>query len=179
MPDLYKKYKEKIVPDLMKKLGLRNIMETPKLEKIVVRTGISASSERDAFNEAKAQIANITGQAPVITKTRKNIANFKLRAGMPVGVMVTLRGSRMYEFLDRFVHVTLPRVRDFRGVPSKRGFDGSGCYNLGVQDASVFTEIDLDKMKYPLGLTITFVTSGKDDKQARELLAMLEMPFGE
>ena len=118
----------------------------------------------------------MTGQQPVITKARKNVSNFKLRVGMPVGVMVTLRGNRMYEFLDRFVHNALPRVRDFRGVP-KKGFDRVGNYNMGVQDVSVFTEVDLEKLKYPMGLNLTIVTSAETDKEAKELLALMDMPF--
>ncbi len=176
MPDMKKKYKEQIVPELQKKLGVKNVMQVPKLEKIVVSTGVGTKMEKDAFTEAKNHLAAITGQLPVVTKAKKNVANFKLRAGMPVGVMVTLRGSMMYDFLDRFVHVALPRVRDFRGVP-KKGFDKAGNYNLGVPDVSIFTEVDLEKIKYPLGLNITMVTSAKSDAEAKELLTMLEVPF--
>lgn len=176
MPDMKKKYKEQIVPELQKKLGVKNVMQVPKLMKIVVSTGVGTKMEKDAFTEAKNHLAAITGQLPVVTKAKKNVANFKLRAGMPVGVMVTLRGSMMYDFLDRFVHVALPRVRDFRGVP-KRGFDKAGNYNLGVPDVSIFTEVDLEKIKYPLGLNITMVTSAKSDAAAKELLTMLEIPF--
>jgi len=175
MPDMKKKYKEQIVPELKKKLGV-NVMQVPKLKKIVVSTGVGTKMEKDAFTEAKNHLAAITGQLPVVTKAKKNVANFKLRAGMPVGVMVTLRGSMMYDFLDRFVHVALPRVRDFRGVP-KKGFDKAGNYNLGVPDVSIFTEVDLEKIKYPLGLNITMVTSAKTDAEAKELLSMLEVPF--
>ncbi len=176
MPDMKKKYKEQIVPELQKKLGCKNVMQVPKLEKIVVSTGVGTKMEKDAFTEAKNHLTAITGQLPVITKAKKNVANFKLRAGMPVGIMVTLRGSMMYDFLDRFVHVALPRVRDFRGVP-KKGFDKAGNYNLGVPDISIFNEVDLEKIKYPLGLNITMVTSAKTDVEAKELLAMLELPF--
>jgi large subunit ribosomal protein L5 len=176
MPDMKKKYKEQIVPELQKKLGMKNVMQVPKLEKIVISTGVGTKMEKDAFTEAKNHLMAITGQLPVVTKAKKNVANFKLRAGMPVGVMVTLRGSMMYDFLDRFVHIALPRVRDFRGVP-KKGFDKAGNYNLGVPDVSIFTEVDLEKIKYPLGLNITMVTSAKTDAEAKELLAMLEIPF--
>ena len=176
MPDMKKKYKEQIVPELMKKLGVKNVMQVPKLSKIVISTGVGTKMEKDAFTEARNHLAAITGQLPVVTKSKKNVANFKLRAGMPVGVMVTLRGSMMYDFLDRFVHVALPRVRDFRGVP-KKGFDKAGNYNLGVPDVSIFTEVDLEKIKYPLGLNITMVTSAKSDAEAKELLTMLEVPF--
>ena len=178
MPDMMKKYKDEIRPALQSKLGYRNVMQIPKLEKIVISTGLKSSAERDAFGEAKKHLAALAGQMPVITNARKNVANFKLRVGMPVGVMVTLRGRRMYEFLDRFVHNAMPRVRDFRGIP-KNGFDGVGNYNVGVPDVSVFTEIDTDKLKYPLGINITMVTSAKDDESARELLKMMEVPFEE
>ena len=178
MPDMKKKYDEEVRKALAEKLGIKNVMQIPKLQKIVISTGIGSDKERDAFTEAKKHIGAITGQEPVITKARKNVSNFKLRVGMPVGVRVTLRGSRMYEFLDRFVHNAMPRVRDFRGVP-KNGFDGVGNYNLGVPDVSVFTEIDTDKLKYPLGINITMVTTAKDDNAARELLKMMEVPFEE
>mgnify|MGYP003317490165 CR=1 FL=1 len=178
MPDMKKKYVEEVRPALAAKLGITNVMQIPKLSKIVISTGISSSQERDAFVEAKKHIAAMAGQQPVITKAKKNVANFKLRVGMNVGVMVTLRGSRMYDFLDRFVHNALPRVRDFRGVPRK-GFDGVGNYNIGMPDLSVFTEVDADKLKYPLGVNITMVTTAKTDDAARELLTMMEVPFGE
>ncbi len=178
MPDMMKKYNEEIKPALQAKLGYKNVMQTPRLTKIILSTGLKSSVERDAFGEAKKQISLITGQMPVITKAKKNVANFKLRIGMSVGVMVTLRGARMYEFLDRFVHNALPRVRDFRGI-SPRGFDGSGNYNIGVQDVSIFTEVDPDHLKYPLGLNITMVTTANSNEEARELLKMMEMPFSE
>lgn len=176
MPQLLKKYREEIVPALKEKRGYANIMQIPKLEKIVISTGIGSSAERDAFTEAKNHIAKITGQTPVITKSKKNVSNFKLRVGMPVGVIVTLRGSKMYEFLFRLINTALPRVRDFRGVSSK-GFDGAGNYNMGVQDISVFTEIDLDKLKYQMGFNVAFVTSAKSDDEALDLLTMLGIPF--
>ena len=176
MPDMKEKYMKEVRGALQAKLGLKNVMEIPKLEKIVISTGIGTDKERDAFAEAQKHIGAMTGQKPVITKAHKNVANFKLRVGMPTGVMVTLRGSRMYEFLDRFVHNAMPRVRDFRGIP-KRGFDGVGNYNMGVSDVSVFTEVDADKLKYPLGVNITFVTTAKTDEAARELLKMMEVPF--
>ena len=176
MPDMKKQYTEKIVPVLKEKLGYKNTLEVPKLTKIVISTGIGSDRERDAFADAKDQMAAITGQQPVIVKAKKNVANFKLRIGMSVGVMVTLRGKKMYEFLDRFVHTALPRVRDFRGI-SPKGFDGAGNYNLGLDDVSVFTEIDLDKVKYQLGINIAFVTTAKTNEDAFELLKELEMPF--
>jgi large subunit ribosomal protein L5 len=178
MPDMSKKYKEEIRPALQAKIGYKNVMQIPKLEKIVISSGLKSSSERDAFAEAQKQLAAMTGQHPVITKSRKNVSNFKLRAGMAVGVIVTLRGSRMFEFLDRFVHNAMPRVRDFRGIP-KDGFDGKGNYNVGIPDISVFTEIDQDKLKYPLGVNLTMVTTAKTDAEAFELLKMLDVPFAE
>lgn len=178
MPDMKKKYTDEVRSALQAKLGLKNVMQIPKLEKIVISTGIGSDAERDAFTEAKKHLAAMTGQMPVICKARKNVSNFKLRVGMQTGVMVTLRGNRMYEFLDRFVHNALPRVRDFRGIP-KKGFDGVGNYNMGIRDTSVFTEVDADKLKYPLGVNIAFVTTAKDNASAMELLRMLEMPFEE
>ena len=175
MPDMLKKYNEEVRSALLEKLGLKNVMQVPKFEKIVLSVGIDSAAERDTFGEARKQLSFITGQMPVITKSRKNVANFKLRVGMQNGVMVTLRGHRMYDFLDRFIHNALPRVRDFRGVPKK--LDGRGNYNVGVSDISVFTEIDPDKLKYPLGLNVTVVTSATNDDDARELLTMMEIPF--
>ena len=178
MPDMKKKYSEEVRSALAEKLGIKNVMQIPKIEKIVISTGIGSDKERDAFAEAQKHIGAMTGQKPVICKARKNVSNFKLRVGMPVGVMVTLRGSRMYEFLDRFVHNALPRVRDFRGIPTT-GFDGVGNYNMGIQDVSVFTEVDADKLKYPLGVNIAIVTTATNDEGARELLKMMEVPFAE
>ena len=176
MPDMKKKYNEEVRPALMKKLGYTNVMQIPKLKKIVISTGIGTKMEKDAFSEARTHITALTGQCPVITKAKKNVANFKLRVGQNVDMMVTLRGDKMYQFLDRLVHNAFPRVRDFRGIPNK-GFDHVGNYNLGVPDVSIFTEIDLEKIKYPLGINITMVTSAKTDAEAKELLSMLEMPF--
>lgn len=176
MPDMKKRYNEEIKPALQAKLGLKNVMQIPKLKKIVINTGISTKMEKDAFTEARTHITALAGQYPVVTRSTKNIANFKLREGQNVGMMVTLRGEKMYQFLDRLVHNAFPRIRDFRGIP-KKGFDHVGNYNLGVPDVSIFTEIDLDKIKYPLGLNITFVTSAANDEQAKELLTMLDFPF--
>jgi large subunit ribosomal protein L5 len=161
---------------MMKSRGYRNVMQVPRLRKITVSTGIKSSVERDAFTEAKENLGLITGQLPVVTKARQNIANFKLRKGMPVGLMVTLRGNRMCEFYDRLVHNVLPRIRDFRGV-SPKGFDGSGNYNLGIDDITVFIEVDPDKLKRQMGLNIAIVTSANGDEEGRELLRLLEMPF--
>jgi len=176
MPDIYQQWKTQVVPALVAARGYRNVMQVPRLIKITVSTGIKSSVERDAFTEAKENLGLITGQLPVVTKARKNVANFKLRKGMPVGLMVTLRGQRMYQFYDRLVHIVLPRIRDFRGV-SPKGFDGAGNYNLGIDDILVFPEVDADKLKRPMGLNLAFVTSAEDDDDARELLRQLEMPF--
>lgn len=178
MPDMYKKFTEEIVPKLVEKRGYRNINLVPRMEKIIISTGISSGAERDTFPECKQQVSMIAGQAAVITKSKRDISNFKLRKGMPVGVMVTLRSKRMYEFLDRFIHNALPRVRDFRGIPLK-GFDGRGNYNMGLKDVTVFTEVDMDKLKHPFGLNICFVTTAKTDDEAQDLLRLIEMPFGE
>jgi large subunit ribosomal protein L5 len=175
MPDMYKKYKE-IVPALQKNLEFKNVMQVPKLEKIVISTGISTDADKDAFTEAVENIGLITGQKPVITKSKKNVAGFKLRVGQNSGVMVTLRGPRMFEFLDRWVHNTLPRVRDFRGVSAK-GFDGRGNYSVGMDDITAFTEVDMDKLKRQLGINLTFVTSAKTNEAGLELLKLLEVPF--
>ncbi len=176
MPDMLKLYKESIAPQLKEKRGYANPMEIPKLSKIIISTGIGSAFDKDAFAEAKKNITMVTGQAAVISKSKKNISNFKLRKGMPVGVVVTLRNKRMYEFLDRLVHTVLPQVRDFRGI-SPKGFDGKGNYNMGMSDISVFTEIDLDKLKRPMGINICMVTTAKTDDEARDLLTFFEMPF--
>lgn len=176
MPDMKKKYLEEVAPALKEKMGYGNVMQIPKLQKIVLSMGVGTKMDKDALPEAKNILTAISGQMPVVTKAKKNVANFKLRAGMPVGLMVTLRGSKMYDFLDRFVHNALPRVRDFRGIP-KKGFDGVGNYNLGVPDVSVFTEVDLEKLKYPFGLNLTIVTSAKTNAEAKELLSMMDVPF--
>ena len=161
MPDMKKKYVEEVRKALQAELGLKNVMQIPKLEKIVISTGIGSDAERDAFTEAKKHIGAMTGQEPVITKARKNVSNFKLRVGMPVGVQYAL-----------------PSVRDFRLI-TKTGFDGVGNYNLGISDVSVFTEVDADKLKYPLGVNITLVTTAKTDDAARLLLKKMEVPFEE
>lgn len=178
MPDMYKEYKESVIPKLKDRWGYQNIMKVPQIEKILITTGISTKEEKDAFNESKQILATISGQIPVITKAKRNISQFKLRKGMPVGVKVTLRNARMYDFYDRLVHYVLPQIRDFRGVNPK-GFDGSGNYNLGISDISVFSEIDLDKIKRSMGINICIVTSANTDDEARDMLHMLEMPFAE
>ena len=176
MSHLYEEYKKNIVPQLFEKRGYKNIMQVPKLTKISINTGISRSKEREVFNEAQVLLAAITGQKPIVTKSKKSISNFKLREGDPVGVKVTLHGDKMYDFLYRLINIALPRVRDFRGVPSS-SFDGSGNYTMGVIEQSIFTEVNMDKMKHTIGLDVTFVTSAKSDDEGRDLLEMFGMPF--
>ncbi|HBC85517.1 MAG TPA: 50S ribosomal protein L5 [Lentisphaeria bacterium] len=176
MPNMYEIYKKVVVPALKQKRGYKNDLQVPRLRKIVLTSGIGTKMEKDVFNEAKEHFAVISGQQCLVTKSKKDVANFKLRKGTPVGVMVTLRGQRMYDFLDRLTHYVLPRVRDFRGIP-KTGFDGSGNYNFGLSDITVFPEVDLDKVKRQIGLNITFVTSAKSNEEAFDLLHLLDMPF--
>ncbi|MFC5455652.1 50S ribosomal protein L5 [Prosthecobacter fluviatilis] len=169
-------YKEKRT-QLKDQLGLANIHQVPQLKKIVVNCAIGSQSERkQAIEDAVNEVTLITGQKPVITKSKKAIANFKLREGENVGVKVTLRGSKMYDFMMRLVRTAIPRIRDFRGV-APRAFDGRGNYTLGVAEQSIFPEIELDKIKRPLGFDITFVTSTNNDDHAREMLRTLGMPF--
>ena len=170
-------YKTKAVPALTKQLGYANIMAIPKLVKINVNMGLGeAIANAKILDVASDELATITGQKPVVTKAKKSIAAFKLREGMPIGVTVTLRGDRMYEFLDRLVSIALPRVRDFRGV-SNRAFDGRGNYTLGLKDQLIFPEIDYGKVDKARGMNITVVTSAKSDDEAYELLKALGMPF--
>jgi len=176
-PRLQEKYKTTILPSLKDKLGKANIMSVPKLEKIVLNMGCGSSiNEKKYLEEALDVLTQVSGQKPVITKARKSIANFRLRIGMNIGCMVTLRGTRMYEFLDRLISITLPRVRDFRGLNPK-SFDGHGNYNLGLTEHLVFPEINPDKFTKPQGMNITFVTSVDSDDEARELLREFGMPF--
>lgn len=178
MSALYDRYVAEIVPELREQRKYANPHMIPRLTKIVVSTGISTDKDRDVFDEATAMLGQVTGQRPVVTKARQSIAGFKLREGQPVGLMVTLRGARMYDFFQRLVCVALPRVRDFRGVSAK-AFDGHGNYSMGVSDQSIFTEIDLDKMKHTVGFNITVVTSAETDEEAHALLLLLGVPFGE
>jgi len=175
---LYDKYKNEVVPALKQKRQYKNIHQIPRMEKIVVNMGVSASLEKGAIEDAAKDLAMITGRKPVISKSRKSIANFKLREGMPIGCRVTLRRDAMYEFFDRLVAVTLPRIRDFRGT-SPRSFDGRGNYSLGIADQTVFPEIELDKIKRQQGMDITIVTSAQNDDEAHELLKLMGMPFAE
>ncbi|MGZ4818913.1 MAG: 50S ribosomal protein L5 [Terriglobales bacterium] len=172
-----KKYFEELRPALMKELGLSNPMAAPKLEKVVVNMGVGeATQNAKVLDPAVAELAQITGQKPVVTKAKKSIAAFKVREGMPIGVMVTLRGDRMYEFLDRLINIALPRVRDFRGVSTK-SFDGRGNYTLGLRDQLIFPEISYERVDKSKGMNVTIVTTARTDDQARALLKGLGMPF--
>ena len=177
MARLREKYREEVVPELMKEFNYSNIMEVPKLEKIVINIGLGeAVSNAKSLEAAVGDLTAITGQKPVVTRAKKSIAAFKLRAGMPIGAMVTLRGPRMYEFLDRYVSITLPRIRDFRGV-SPNSFDGRGNYTMGLPEQIAFPEIDFDRIDKSRGLEMSFVTSARNDEEGRRLLALLGMPF--
>ncbi|MEZ0536793.1 50S ribosomal protein L5 [Caldicellulosiruptoraceae bacterium PP1] len=176
-PRLKEKYQKEVIPALMQKFGYKNVMEVPRLGKVVVNIGLGEARENPkAIDVAVNELTTITGQKPVVTRAKKSIANFKLRKGMPIGVMVTLRGNRMYEFLDKVINLALPRVRDFKGV-SDKAFDGRGNYSLGFKEQLVFPEIEYDKVEKIRGVEITIVTSAKTDEEARELLRLLGMPF--
>lgn len=175
--DLREKYQKEVRPRLMEKFNYKNVHQIPKIEKIAVNMGLGeAVSNPKIIDQALEELALITGQRPKICKARKSIAGFKLRKGMPIGVMVTLRGKRMYDFLTRLIHVALPRVRDFKGVP-KSGFDGRGNYTLGIADHTIFPELDTSKIDKVKGMSITIVTTAKTDEEAYELLKELGMPF--
>jgi large subunit ribosomal protein L5 len=170
-------YRDQIVPDLMKKFGYKTVMQVPRIKKITLNMGVGeAVNDKKVLDHAVADMTRIAGQKPVVTKTRKSIANFKVRAGYPVGCMVTLRGARMYEFLDRLVNIAIPRIRDFRGV-SNRAFDGRGSYSLGVKEQIIFPEIEYDKIDALRGLDIAINTSAKTDDEARALLTAFRFPF--
>ena len=170
-------YREKIVPDLMKKFGYKSVMQVPRLQKITLNMGVSeAVSDKKVMDNAVADLTKIAGQKPVVTKAKKAIAGFKIREQQAIGTMVTLRGARMYEFLDRFVTVALPRVRDFRGI-SGRSFDGRGNYNVGVKEQIIFPEIEYDKVDALRGLNISITTTAKTDAEAKALLAAFRFPF--
>lgn len=177
MARLKDQYRENVVQQMMTEFGYKNVMQVPKIEKIVVNIGLGeAVQNAKAIDAAVGDLSQITGQKPVVTRAKKSIAAFKLRAGMPIGAMVTLRGPRMYEFLDRLVSTALPRIRDFRGV-SPNAFDGRGNYTLGLREQMVFPEIDYDKIDKTRGLEMSIVTSAKTDQEGRRLLALLGMPF--
>ena len=176
---LKEKYINEVVPALMEKFQYKNVMEVPKLEKIVINMGIGdAKDNPKALESAVKELSLITGQKPIVTKAKKSIANFKLRKGMNVGTKVTLRGERMYDFLDKLMNISLPRVRDFRGI-SPSSFDGRGNYALGIKEQLIFPEIEYDKVDKIRGMDVTFVTTAKTDEEARELLRLLGMPFSQ
>ena len=174
---LHEKYAKEVAPALMKELDLKNKMAVPKLHKIVINMGVGdATQNPKIMDPAVNELGQIAGQKPVVTKAKKSIAAFKVREGMAIGAMVTLRGEKMYEFLDRFISVTLPRVRDFRGVSTK-SFDGRGNYTIGLKDQLIFPEIDYAKVDKQKGMNVTIVTTARDDNEARSLLKGLGMPF--
>ena len=177
MNRLDQKYRETVVPALMKKFEYKSVMEVPCIDKVVINMGVGdAIANSKALDDAVAELAAITGQAPVITRAKKSIANFKVREGMPIGCKVTLRGEKMYEFVDRLINLALPRVRDFRGV-SDTSFDGRGNYTLGIKEQIIFPEIDYDKVNKVRGMDIVIVTTAKTNEEARALLAEMGMPF--
>ncbi len=176
-PRMIDKYRTKVVPNLMKQFGYSNVMQAPRLLKIAVNRGVGdATGDQKILTTAVEELQTITGQKAAITKSKKAISNFKLRENMPIGAHVTLRGAKMYEFLDRFVSTAIPRIRDFRGLPDK-SFDGHGNYTLGVKEQIIFAEIDVDKVTRIDGMDITFVTSAKTDEEAYALLKELGFPF--
>ncbi len=177
MPRLKKEYRERVIDALTKEFGYKNVMQVPKLEKIVISKGVGAAiADKKLIDYAVEELTQITGQKAVSTISKKDVASFKLRRGMPIGAKVTLRKNKMYEFLDRLVTASLPRVRDFKGVKAS-GFDGRGNYNLGITEQIIFPEIDIDKVNKISGMDITFVTSANTDKEAKSLLGELGIPF--
>jgi len=174
---LHEIYKKEIVPQLMEKLGLKNPMAVPRIKKITLNMGVGETTQdKKILDNAVADLTKIAGQKPVVTKAKKSIATFKVRKGYPVGCMVTLRGQRMYEFLDRLVTIAIPRIRDFRGI-SNRAFDGRGSYSLGVKEQIIFPEIEYDKIDALRGLNISITTTAKTDDEARALLTAFRFPF--
>lgn len=174
---LKQEYKDKVIPALTEEFGYKNVMEVPKLKKIVISKGVGAAvADKKLIDHAVDELTKISGQKAVSTLSKKDVASFKLRKGMPIGVRVTLRGEQMYEFLDRLVTTALPRVRDFNGIKAT-GFDGRGNYNLGITEQIIFPEIDIDKINKISGMDITFVTSAETDKEAQSLLSELGLPF--
>ena len=177
MPRLKELYKQSVVPAMMEKFGYKNAMEVPRLNKVVINMGVGDAKENPKFLEGPMEdLATITGQKPVVTVAKRSVASFKLRAGMKIGTKVTLRGDRMYEFLDRLFNAALPRVRDFRGT-SPKSFDGRGNYALGIREQLIFPEINYDKVEKVRGMDVIIVTTAKTDEEAKELLALLGMPF--
>ena len=179
VPRLQEKYNNEVVQAMMDKFGYKNIMEVPKLEKIVLNMGVGEAKENaKVLESAVADMQLITGQKPVLTRAKKSIANFKIRENMPIGCKVTLRKQKMYEFADKLMNVALPRVRDFRGI-SDKSFDGRGNYSLGIKEQLIFPEVEYDKIDKVRGMDIIFVTTAKTDEEARELLRFLGMPFAQ
>jgi large subunit ribosomal protein L5 len=179
MARLLERYQKEIVPDLQKKLGRKNVLSLPRLQKIVVNMGVGkALQDKNRIEKAAEELAQITGQKAQVTKAKVAVSGFRLREGNAIGCRVTLRGKRMYEFLDRLISIALPRIRDFRGV-NPRSFDGNGNYSLGLSEQQVFPEIDPDKVNFAQGMDVTFVTSTRSDDEARELLRGFGMPFRE
>ena len=177
MDRLQEKYKNEVVPELTKKFGYKNIMQLPKIEKVIINMGVGeAVGNPKALDAAVSDLTIIAGQKPVLTRAKKSLAAWKLREGMPIGCKVTLRGTRMYQFLDKFMNVALPRVRDFRGV-SEKAFDGRGNYAVGLREQLIFPEIDYDKIDKIRGMNIVIVTSAHTDEEAKELLRLMGMPF--
>ena len=175
--ELYNHYKQRVIPALQEKHGYKNTHQVPRVEKVVVNSCIGSQADgKQALEDAKAEVALITGQKPAETRSKKSIANFKLRQHQAIGAKVTLRGARMYEFLERLIKTALPRIRDFRGV-SPRAFDGNGNYTLGVPDQSIFPEVELDKIKRNIGFDVTIVTTANTNEEAKSLLSELGMPF--
>jgi large subunit ribosomal protein L5 len=177
MSRLRQRYEKEVIPALKKEFGYKNVMAIPRIQKVVVNMGLGEATQNAKIIDAGVdEVARITGQRPVVTRAKKSIAQFKVRKGMPIGTMVTLRGERMWEFLDRLMSVALPRVRDFRGV-SPRGFDGRGNYTLGLRDQLLFPEIDYMKVDKARGMNISVVTTARTDEESRKLLQLLGMPF--
>jgi large subunit ribosomal protein L5 len=177
--EFYKDYKERVIPALQQQHGYKNIHQVPKVDKVVINTSVGSQSDvKQALDDAKMELALITGQHAAETRSKKSISNFKLRKDQAIGAKVTLRGERMYEFLERLIKAALPRIRDFRGV-SPRGFDGHGNYTLGVSDQSIFPEVELDKIKRNIGFDVTIVTTARTNAEAKSLLSEMGMPFSD
>lgn len=176
-PRVKESYQKTVAVDMMKKYGYKNVNQVPKLDKIIVNIGVGEAKENiKALDTATIEIGSITGQKPKVCRAKKSISNFKLRQGMPIGLKVTLRGDRMYEFFDRLVNVAIPRIRDFHGI-EPNAFDGHGNYNLGINEQYIFPEINVEKSDKSRGMNVTIVTSAKNDEQARDLLTFMGMPF--
>ncbi|RIK68808.1 MAG: 50S ribosomal protein L5 [Planctomycetota bacterium] len=177
MARLFEKYNNDVLPALQKELGRANRLSIPKLEKIVVSMGLGkAAAEKKRLDQAQKELTQIVGQKPIVCRARKSVSNFKLRQGQQIGLKVTLRGPRMYEFLDRLISVAVPRIRDFRGL-NPNSFDGRGSYNMGLSEQTVFPEVDADKVEFQQGMNITMVTTAKNDHESRRLLTLMGLPF--